>query len=216
MGVKFELCTRKSDNASRLAVFSPYHPTFPANAKRLGGRWDAGRKVWHFDPRDEQRVRELCRETFGDDGTADKTDLVSVRIKLSEHPDRRDSDIGFTACGREVCRVWGRDSGAKFGDGVVVVAGSVSSGGSRKNPCLSWSADAVIELRDVPRAVAERESVKPGVEIVEQESVEAATDRIRAELVRAATAKAVKSFESASDAQLKKFVENERAITFDD
>jgi len=49
----------------RIAVSSPYHPNFPARARSLGGNWDAVRRVWVFDARDEDRVRSLCREIYG-------------------------------------------------------------------------------------------------------------------------------------------------------
>ena len=46
----------------KIAVRSPYHPQFPARARQLGGTWDAGRLIWPFDRRDEDRVRALCAE----------------------------------------------------------------------------------------------------------------------------------------------------------
>jgi DNA repair protein RadC len=53
----------------RIAVSSPYHPKFPARARSLGGVWDAARRVWVFDAADHERVRALCREIYGADGT---------------------------------------------------------------------------------------------------------------------------------------------------
>jgi DNA repair protein RadC len=52
----------------RIAVKSPYHPNFPARARGLGGTWDAARRVWLFDAREEDRVKSLCREIYGTDG----------------------------------------------------------------------------------------------------------------------------------------------------
>jgi len=49
----------------RLAVNSPYHPNFPARARLLGGEWDATRRVWIFDAREDDRVRSLCCEIYG-------------------------------------------------------------------------------------------------------------------------------------------------------
>ncbi len=54
----------------RIAVTSPYHPNFPARARVLGGTWDAARRVWLFDLSDRERVRTLCSEIYGPDGTA--------------------------------------------------------------------------------------------------------------------------------------------------
>ena len=52
----------------RIAVSSPYHPNFPARARGLGGTWDAARRVWLFDAREEERVKSLCREIYGIEG----------------------------------------------------------------------------------------------------------------------------------------------------
>ena len=55
----------------RIAVSSPYHPKFPARARSLGGVWDAARRAWIFDSADHDRVRSLCREIYGTDGSED-------------------------------------------------------------------------------------------------------------------------------------------------
>ena len=49
----------------KIAVSSPYHPSFPPRARQLGGTWDAGRLIWLFDPRDKERVQGLCEEVYG-------------------------------------------------------------------------------------------------------------------------------------------------------
>jgi DNA repair protein RadC len=53
----------------QIAVVSPYHPNFPARARILGGEWDSVRRVWVFDAREHDRVKSLCREIYGTDGT---------------------------------------------------------------------------------------------------------------------------------------------------
>jgi DNA repair protein RadC len=53
----------------RIAVSTPYHPNFPARARMLGGEWDAAQRVWIFDAGDEVRVRRLCQEIYGADGS---------------------------------------------------------------------------------------------------------------------------------------------------
>jgi DNA repair protein RadC len=49
----------------KIAVSSPYHPSFPPRARQLGETWDAGRLIWVFDAPDEERVRALCEEVYG-------------------------------------------------------------------------------------------------------------------------------------------------------
>ena len=53
----------------RIAVSTPYHPNFPARARMLGGEWDAGRRVWIFNGAESHRVRTLCQEIYGAEGT---------------------------------------------------------------------------------------------------------------------------------------------------
>jgi hypothetical protein len=129
---------------------SPYHPDLPARAKALGGKWDGD--AWTFDARDEARVQAMYREIYGTDGT--DGDLVTIRcsFRLDYEADKNAIFIG----GREVARARGRDSGATIGDGVVFVAGSATSGGSAKNWKTIIREGSVVEIRDMPRTMAER------------------------------------------------------------
>ena len=138
----------KGENGG-LATRTPFHPAFPARARKLGGRWDG--KYWTFDARDESRVRELCREIYGTDGEDEAaSDRVTVRVTVGGGGwnARRQ---GLYLCGREVARAFGRDSGAKLGEGVVVLEGGFTSGGSVKNWETQARPGTVFEMRDVPR-----------------------------------------------------------------
>jgi DNA repair protein RadC len=59
------------EQGGRIVVGTPYHPNFPARARLLGGDWDALRHVWIFDASEDDRVRSLCREIYGTDGSTD-------------------------------------------------------------------------------------------------------------------------------------------------
>lgn len=145
----------------RLWVFSPYHPDFPARARELGGRWAASDKQWSFDPRDEERVKKVLREVYGEDGSP--ADLVTVKVDLDSLRDTCASNSQLFLFGREIAVRFGRDSHVKLGRGVVVTNGRFpSSGGSAKHPCLAGIADVLpdIEIRDVPRTLAEQEIQK--------------------------------------------------------
>lgn len=134
--------------ASNVVVSAPYNPDFAPRAKRLGGRWNPSGKTWGFDARDEARVRDLCRDVYGTDGSPEE--LCTVRVKLSA---QSCSSLAFFAFGRQLARAFGRDSGARLSDGVVLLSGSIGSGGSMKNPVIATKG-CVVEVRDVPvRAV---------------------------------------------------------------
>ncbi|MBC7340936.1 MAG: hypothetical protein H5U02_00520 [Clostridia bacterium] len=161
----------KKDNRG-VVVSAPYIPEFPPDAKARGGRWDPAEKVWIFDPRDEEAVRELLRKHYGTDGD-DAPVLVGIRVELDQ------LGVGgkriWHFAGRLIAERPGRDSQVRFGPGVVVVEGGFGkSGGSHKHPALSHFPGTVIEIRDVPLPLAERLAAeKPGVSIVQQRPADA-------------------------------------------
>lgn len=55
--------------AEQVKCESPFHPAFPEAARQLGGKWNPVQVAWFFDIRDEDRVRQLCRDLFGTDGS---------------------------------------------------------------------------------------------------------------------------------------------------
>jgi hypothetical protein len=150
-------------NETRAILDSPYHPDLPSKAKAIGGRFDGQTRNWLFDIRDLDRVRQLALDVYGTDGSPQ--DLVTVRMTISsggvwpvENP--------LWACGRKVAERRFRDSDVTLGDGVIVVNGKFhSAGGSRKYPNLAPDGEVTLEIRDVPRSLAEKED---DVEIVDE------------------------------------------------
>lgn len=161
---------RIEEKDGKLELKSPYAPGLAAEARKLGGRFSFEAKVWRFDKRDLERVRRLCMQTYGmDDRGPDK--VVTVRISFTKQRDAWDREHSLFLGGRELVRIFGRDSGASLGEGVVLISGQLWSGGSRKTPAINWKEGTVLELRDVPEAMA-REYVDQGwtygtVEIVD-------------------------------------------------
>lgn len=134
----------------------PYHPAFPKRARNLGGVWRD--PAWFFDPRDEQRVRALCLEIFGDDG-ASPVELVTARVSFAESWAGEEHQ-GLYMFGRKIAQAFSRDSGAKIGKQVVVTAGEgFNSGGSRAHWRTTVIAGTVFEVRDVPRRAVEQEVI---------------------------------------------------------
>ena len=151
-------------SGSSLTVLSPYNPSFPGRAKALGGKWEAGRKAWVFDGRDEARVRELCQQVYGEGGTTDEqADLVTVRLRAAKEVSEWQE--GLFCCGRQIASATGRDSGARLGGGVVLLAGRVDSGGSVKNWVTKATAGTEVEIKDLPRPALE--NMTAGWEVVE-------------------------------------------------
>jgi hypothetical protein len=118
----------------------------------MGGKWKDPN--WVFDARDESRVREFCKDLFGTDGTP--CELVTLRVILSSRSvDRAGKNTEIYIAGRRVAWVFTKDDQrARIGDGVVVVSGRIFGDGSSRNPDVSWSEGAVVEVRDVPAEIA--------------------------------------------------------------
>lgn len=143
---------------SRIVVESPYNPEFPAKAKAIGGRWDGGRRAWTFDARDEARVRDLCREVYGTDGSP--VDLVTVRHTVTSLESSKQTLFLY---GREIVHKRGRDLAPSLGQGVIIIEGGFpTSSGSGKYPTIG-GAGTIVEVRDVPDTM-----LIEGDEIVEE------------------------------------------------
>lgn len=151
---------------------SPYSPQVPPAARGLGGRWDPQQQVWVFAARDVEHVRELARSIYGTDGT--ETDLVDIRLDLdamyaADAPEMEAARV--VVAGRVVAHRPGRDARVRLGDGVVQLAGRwPASGGSVNRPSLGNFEGVILEVRGVPRHVAEER----GYTIIDAEAENAA------------------------------------------
>lgn len=130
-------------------VISPWNGRFVEAARDLGGRWRG--EAWCFDARDEERVRALCMDAYGTDGTRDERCTLRVTAPEDGLSECRGP---ITVHGRVLARAFGRDSGAKLGDGVILLAGGVTSGGSTKNWNTKILGNTILLVRDFPRAAA--------------------------------------------------------------
>lgn len=146
-------------------VRSPYHPDWPGKAHALGGKFRQG--VWVFDARDEDRIRALARSIYGTDGTPEPGGTVSVRVEVSDaRGDRGGRPASLYVAGRLIATRFHRDEQPRLGDGVVLLAGGfTASAGSHNYIELGPRDGTVVEIRDVPRAMA----VEHGLEIVDND-----------------------------------------------
>jgi len=147
---------RVVSEGERLRVRSPYHPAFPPEARKLGGKWNG--REWVFDPRLEEQVRDLLTRIYGWDG-AYPVLIADARVILDRLPEEWRGDRSLWLLGRELACRPGRDAEVKLGPGVALVKGGFAlSGGSRKHPALAWKEGTVLLVLDVP--VAKIEAVR--------------------------------------------------------
>ena len=147
------MCTvfiKPGADASKIVVSTPYHPDFSREVRRLNGKWEPVTRTWVFDARDTERVKEVCRDLFGTDGTGAER-LVTVRATSGDSR-LQYSQTGAYVLGRCVAFATGRDSGARLGKDVVLISGRIGSGGSVKDWCTVIHPNTVVEIRDIPEA----------------------------------------------------------------
>lgn len=138
----------------KIAIETPYNPSFVAKIKKAGGKWNPGNRTWECDERSIEAVRAIMREVYGQDDMPQE--LVTVRVTVGE--DAISKHTGpIVLFGRTVASAYGRDSGAKVGEGVVFETGTCRSSGSVKNWYTVIDAGSVFTIYDVPkRAVEEK------------------------------------------------------------
>lgn len=135
----------------KLAVISPYHPSFVSGARKLNGKWNTGQ--WEFDMRDKGRVHSLMLRVYGTNGE-DNPELTDVTVVLDAH-----APNPFFAYGKEIASRPSRDARVRLGDGVVVLEGDFPrSCGSAKYPGILNNGTVTVEVRDVPARLVKWEA----------------------------------------------------------
>jgi hypothetical protein len=141
---------------NQIQIASPYSPDLPKRARTLSGKWDSTKHVWFFPLAAEPQVRDLYMDVYG---TWDDMPADTVTLRCTYHDDQ---DLSYykqheslTLGGRVIATAYGRDSGARTADGVIVIEGKFGSGGSVKNWCTMVRSGTTFRVLDVPRPKAE-------------------------------------------------------------
>lgn len=155
---------RVNRSGETLRVVSPYNPDMNKIFRRLGGTFDRETTAWVLPASIEKEVREKLMKKFGDDGEQD--DRVNVRIRAKGDLEGWQEPIFYA--GRIVAQARGRDSGAKPGDQVSLVSGTINSGGSVKNWETRVREGAEFVVQDMPRGGAVDDPEFEMIEIIER------------------------------------------------
>ncbi len=152
-------------DGEKIVAVTPYNPDWPALAKRIGGRWNPEIKAWTFNPRDEDKVRELAIRLFGTDGETGMAATVTVQYDIYSAFNNYTDDCWLF--GRKIAWRPKRDDTVRLGDGVIILKGGFKpSGGSMKYPEIAPLDGTILEIRDVPAGHADLND--PCVMVVEQ------------------------------------------------
>ena len=147
---------RKKDGS--ILVKSDYSKEFIKRAKMLEGVWKT--PYWVFPEENEEQVRSLLMDIYGEDGTPQET--VDLLVDISQ----MDDDDTLSLCGRILCARRGRDSQVKLGEGVILMKGGFTRcGGSAKYPRVSPEEGTVLKVKRCPMSVYERVKEMPFVSL---------------------------------------------------
>ena len=132
-------------------VYTPYNPNFVEEIKTIGkAKWDPVNKCWTVPVATVDRVREIMMEVYGETDLPDESKRVTVRIRFLEDVEKKCGPI--ILFGKIIASAFGRDTGGKPGDDVVLLEGNLKSGGSRANWLTIIPEGTVLEVRNVPEA----------------------------------------------------------------
>lgn len=149
-----------TDRNNTTLLVSPYNRDMPAEARRIGGRWNPTLRAWEFDIRDHDKVERLAAKYYGYT-PSDTGRTVTIRINAYEYvPDdyRRYNEI--VLAGRIIGRRPSRDSDVRLARNVILHSGAFADrGGSRNSPCIigdnNDQPEPVLEIRDLPAGTLE-------------------------------------------------------------
>lgn len=131
----------------KIEVSTPYNADFVAELKKRIGtkKWDASNRVWIISKDDKAELLEILKEVFGYT-ESQNSETCTVEIKLDGKVDKGAVIVN----GILIAKAWGRDSGAKLGDGVTVIEGGFDSGGSRANWITDIDYDTIVRVKNFP------------------------------------------------------------------
>lgn len=140
----------------KVKVVTPYNKEFVNKARNLRGNWKDG--AWWFDDSIIEYVSDVMNEIFGTTGEIPFENCTLLVKNFSDFGNR----TSVVLFGRTIARAFGRDSGAKLGDGIIFIDGKYNSGGSVKN----WGTvvdNATFEIHNFPLPMTEREDVQEAI-----------------------------------------------------
>lgn len=100
-----------------------YNEKMVSTCRKLGGKWDPTASAWVFSGLVCDKVDELDEKY--------NSRLIQIEVKVLQKFYEYES--AATIAGFTIARAYGRDSGAKIGEGISFIEGKPDSGGSRKN-----------------------------------------------------------------------------------
>lgn len=142
-----------------LKVTTPYNADFVAKCRNFRGKWKKEENAWYFDDSIIEHVRKAMIDFFGTTGEKPYNNCI-LEVCNFTHSAMTAPVILF---GRTIAKAFGRDSGARLGDDIVLIDGDIDSGGSAKN----WSTNiinATFRINNFPEPSLDLPEVKKAID----------------------------------------------------
>lgn len=149
-------------------VYTPFNKNFAKKMRAMNGNWNGS--AWVVNSMFVSAVREIMRNVYGYDDTDTDIQTVTLRIVFLENQSAYHD--GIRMFGKTIATAYSKNSGAKLGDDVALIKGSIYSGGSVKNWNTEIDRDTVINLYNVPVTMYEKEKDSYNPEEIKIEVVE--------------------------------------------
>ena len=135
-------------------VTTPYSADFVKKIKSIGGaRWNAKAKAWEIPADSVDTARAFMMEVYGESDIS--TAAAKVDVKIEAIDCLTGYREAYSIMGRTIAQAWGRDSGARIGDGIDFLKGAPESGGSAKNWTTEIPKGSVFVVHKVPESIAQ-------------------------------------------------------------
>lgn len=152
-------------DGERLVLKSPYRADFPKDARALDGRWDKDNRVWTFPVSLKDGVIKAISRHYEVDIEQPVTETVVAIVTATADHSVEKGDVMLE--GTVLASASGRDSGAKTGEGVVLMDGNIGSSGSMKYWQTDVAEGAQFRVKEFPVHLLESEH--DGWSIVQEE-----------------------------------------------
>ena len=135
-------------------VYTPYNKEFIERLKKSIGsaRWNPGKNCWSVPERSADLVRDIMRSVYGE---TDNEPGEHVDVKVTFGRDDWAECKPYVLFAKTIATAYGRDSGAKVGEGVELITGEFTSGGSRNKWKTMVEEGTVIIIRDVCKTLVD-------------------------------------------------------------
>lgn len=130
----------------KIELTTPYLLALPHKLRQLGGKWNGEKWIFEDDSDIESSLKSMIKDHFAVD--LDNTKYGTVKITVLD--DISEWHEPVIAGGYVLAAARGRDSGANAEDGVLLLEGEITSGGSVKNWRSVVKGGSVFKIKNFP------------------------------------------------------------------